>query len=99
MGGFLRVTFDDGTTVDVHDKPRDKVIAERGGHDFIESGPFEGMYAVAWAGLHRLKRAGELPEQVSVPDVLTALADVADVQRLGDEDPEGKDEDPAHTAG
>lgn len=86
----MLVTFDDGSTVTVVPKPRDMVGAEAAGHDFTMDGQaIHGMYAVAFACLQRMERAGTLPEGVEVPPSLGSLIDGADVQSEDDEDPEG----------
>jgi hypothetical protein len=86
----MTVTFDDGTEVYVEPKQRDMVGAEAAGHDFTSGGGVRGMWAVAFAALQRMSRAGTLPEGVELPNSLQEFLDGADVDAQADEDPEGK---------
>jgi hypothetical protein len=84
----MTVTFDDGTEVRVEPKSRDMVGAEAAGYDFTQEGKgITGMYAVGYAVLQRMKRAGDLPEGLELPATLQEFIDGADV--------DGDDEDDA----
>lgn len=88
----MTVTFDDGTEVYVEPKQRDMVRAEAAGADFTEEGhAFAKMYAVAFAALQRMGRAGRLPEGFELPATFDEFLDGADLTASEDEDPEGKD--------
>lgn len=93
----LRVTFDDGVSLELQPRPRDMAIAERRfGFDYTEGGAFGGIYATALACLSRMN--GELDREL--PDTIDALMQIADVEAIEDEnDPEGKDLAPAPGTG
>jgi hypothetical protein len=82
----MTVVFDDGTEVRIEPKPRDMVRAEVAGIDFTGNTPMQGMYAVAFATLGRMGRAGNLPEGLVVPETLEAMIDIADVVTDEDDD-------------
>jgi len=82
----MTVTFDDGGSVEVVPKARDMVGAEAAGHDFATSGPITSMYAVAYACLQRMERAGTLPDGVTVPATLAELLDGADIEAVEDDE-------------
>ncbi len=89
----MTVTFDDGTEIYVEPKQRDMVRAEAAGLNFTEAGnAFAKMYAVSFAALQRMGRAGRLPEGLELPATLDEFLDAADVAGDEDEDddPEGK---------
>lgn len=89
----MTVTFDDGTTVRVEPKQRDMVRAEAAGADFTTEGMvLAKMYAVAFAALQRMGRAGALPDGVELPGSLDEFLDSADLEGDpdDDEDAEGK---------
>lgn len=76
----MTVKFDEGGEVHVEPKMRDVVGAEESGHDFAQSGPIKNLYAVAYACLKRMNRAGTLPEGVTVPASFADLLDGADLE-------------------
>lgn len=94
----MTVTFEDGTTVEVHAKPKDLARAEIGGHDFQTGGPIAGVYAAAWAALGRMSRAGDLPEGLEVPDTIEGFLDVCDVEAQQEEAEDATGEDPGQEA-
>lgn len=94
----LRVTFDDGTELLLDPRPRDMALAERDfGTDFRTEGLFSTSYALALAVLTRMKRAGAI--DLELPATADALMDIADVEAIPSEDPEGKEPDPVATTG
>lgn len=92
MASFLPfvVAFDDGSEVTVQPSSRDMLALEKAGVSFEELGPIEASYALAHTTLKRYERLEKLPAGIVVPDTPDALADVADIDRVPDEDPEGK---------
>ena len=94
----LRVKFDDGEEFEIVPKARDMALAERDfHHDFTESGTFRSVYATALAVLGRMKRAGEI--DITLPDSIDGLMDIADVEGVEEEDAEGKDSVPVRSTG
>lgn len=86
----MTVKFDDGGEVHVDPKMRDVVGAEEAGHDFAKSGPIKNLYAVAYACIKRMDRAGTLAEDVKVPASFAELLDGADLEvEVDDEDTPG----------
>lgn len=83
----LVVSFDDGTEYKVEAKARDLLGAEQAGHAFDAERPMSSLYAIAFAGLARMQRTGQIDADINLPGSVDELAKVADV--AGVEDPKG----------
>jgi hypothetical protein len=75
----LSIEFDDGTSYQVEARPRDLLAVEKDGID-LATKPIYGMYAVAYAGLRRMKRTGAIPAEAVLPTTVDELTEIADVQ-------------------
>ena len=94
----LNVEFDDGEQIRVEPKARDMAFAERDyHHDYQSPGPLQSIYATALATLHRMRRADIIDREL--PDTPDGLMEIADIEVIGSDDPEGKGSDPAPTTG
>lgn len=93
------VTFDDGPSVQIHTSSRDMLALEKDGVKFDEVAPVEATYLLTFYTLKRYERLGRLPEGLVLPKDADALADIADIDPVQDEDPEGKAEGQAPSTG
>lgn len=84
----LKVLFDDGTEVEVQLKSRDIAKAERLGFDINTTTESVGSYALVFVALQRMKRIGEI--DFDLPKDSEALEDIADLEPVEVDDPEGE---------
>lgn len=93
----FKVSFDDGHEVEAQLKSRDLAVIERDGVDFSTAPPVQGAYMLAFTALQRMKRAGLI--DFDLPDDVDGLIEVADIEPIVDEDPEGKGSAPVAEPG
>jgi hypothetical protein len=78
------VHFDDGRSVPIETKSRDRLAVENQGIDLRLIGPFRASYLLAFATLQRYQRLGVLDGDL--PASAEALADVADLEPVEEPD-------------
>lgn len=91
------VSFDDGPSVQIHPSSRDMLALEKAGVVFDELSPIAATYLLAFTTLQRYERLDRLPEGLVLPKDADALADVADIDPVQDD--EGKAEGQAPSTG
>lgn len=91
MNPKFRVMFDNGDSFEVASRTRDYEKLEREGVNIAELPPIRGSYQLAHLVLSRLARTGDISPSEPLPESVDGLIDVADLEVVEDDDPEGKD--------